>query len=234
MVNPLIESLSIFFPCYNEQENIETLVKNTLEVAHHITNDFELIIVNDGSSDRTPEVADRLASEYDMVRVIHHKNNSGYGAALKSGFRAATKKWVFYTDGDCQFDIAELKDIIPLAERYDIVSCYRKNRQDNFFRKLNGHAWSILVNLLFDLGLRDIDCAFKLYRREMFDNMEIISQGALIDTEILVRAKKAGYSIVQCGVSHYPRRKGQSTGGDIKVIIKAFKELFKLKNTITG
>ena len=230
----IINSISIFFPCYNEQENIEPLVKSALDVAREITDDFEIIIVNDGSGDKTGEIADRLENEYDQVKAVHHKTNSGYGAALQSGFRACTKEWVFYTDGDCQFDIAELKDILPLAEKYDIVTCYRKNRQDNFVRKLNGWAWCILVNMLFKLGLRDIDCAFKLYRREMFDNMEMVSQGALIDTEVLARAKKAGYTMVQYGVSHFPRRFGQPTGGNIKVILKAFRELFKLHKTINA
>lgn len=222
----------MFFPCFNEQENIGPLIRSTLAVVPEITSDFELIIVNDGSRDNTAAVADALAAEFPQVRVVHHAKNSGYGMALQSGFRAAKKDWVFYTDGDGQFDMRELIDILPLAEKYDIVTCYRKNRQDNFIRKFNGWAWCQLVNLLFGLGLRDIDCAFKLYRREMFDKMELVSQGALIDTEVLARAKKAGYSMVQHGVSHYPRHFGQPTGGNIKVILKAFRELFKLRKTI--
>ncbi len=227
-----INSISIFFPCYNEQDNIEPLVEKAIGVARDITDDYELIIVNDGSADRTGEIADQLAEKYPQVKAVHHDKNSGYGAALQSGFRACSKEWVFYTDGDCQFDIKELIDILPLAEKHDIVTCYRKNRQDNFVRKLNGWAWCVLVNLLFKLGLRDIDCAFKLYLREMFDNMEMVSQGALIDTEVLARAKKAGYSMVQYGVNHYPRKFGQPTGGNIRVILKAFRELFKLRKTI--
>ena len=229
-----VKSISIFFPCYNEQENIKPLVEKSIAVAKEITEDYELIIVNDGSADNTGEIADELAKEIEQVKAVHHKQNSGYGAALQSGFKACSKEWVFYTDGDCQFDISELKDILPLAEKYDIVTCYRKNRQDNFVRKLNGWAWCVLVNMLFKLGLRDIDCAFKLYRREMFDNMEMVSQGALIDTEVLARAKKAGYTMVQYGVSHYPRRYGQPTGGNIKVILKAFGELFKLRKKINS
>ncbi len=232
MVNSIIKSLSVFFPCYNEQENIVTLVTNAMAVIPEVTDDFELIIVNDGSSDNTAAVADSLAEKYSQVKVVHHEQNSGYGMALQSGFRAASKEWVFYTDGDCQFDIAEIKDITHLAADYDIVTCYRKDRKDNIVRKLNGKAWGMLVNFLFGLGLRDIDCAFKLYRRSIFDSMELVSQGALIDTEVLARAKKAGRTMVQCGVSHYPRRFGQPTGGNIKVILKAFRELFKLKNTI--
>ncbi|MBN2063548.1 MAG: glycosyltransferase family 2 protein [Sedimentisphaerales bacterium] len=231
-MNKVIESLSLFFPCFNEQDNIGPLIRSALAVVPEITDDFELIIVNDGSRDNTSAVAAELANEFPQVRVIEHAVNSGYGVALQSGFRAATKQWVFYTDGDGQFDMNELKDIIPLAQKYDIVTCYRKDRQDNIVRKLNGWAWCKLVNLLFGLGLRDIDCAFKLYRREMFDNMELVSRGALIDTEVLARAKKAGYSMVQYGVCHYPRRFGSPTGGNIKVILKAFGELFKLRKVI--
>ncbi len=231
-INSQINSLSVFFPCFNEQENIRPLINSALSVIPDITEDFELILVNDGSSDDTAKIANSLAAEHPQVIVINHKVNSGYGAALQSGFRAASKEWVFYTDGDCQFDIAELKDIVHLAGKYDIITCYRKDRQDNFIRKLNGKAWGMLVNMIFRLGLKDIDCAFKLYRREMFDKMELVSQGALIDTEVLARARKAGYTMIQYGVSHYPRRFGQPTGGNIKVILKAFKELFKLKRTI--
>ena len=227
-----IKSLSVFFPCFNEQENVKILLESTLKVLPEIVDDYEVIIVNDGSSDNTAQVADSLAQQYPNVKVVHHPQNKGYGAALQSGFRAATKQWVFYTDCDCQFDIAELKDIIHYAADYDIVTCFRKDRQDNFIRKLNGFAWCTLVNLLFKLHLKDIDCAFKLYRREMFDSMEMVSQGALIDTEVLARAKRAGYTMIQQGVTHYPRRFGQPTGGNIKVILKAFRELFKLRNTI--
>lgn len=233
-MSSVVKSLSVFFPCFNEQENVRPLLESALKVLPEIVDDYEVIIVNDGSSDNTAQVADSLVQQYQHVKAVHHPKNKGYGAALQSGFRAATKEWVFYTDGDCQFDISEIKDIVHYTSDYDIVTCYRKDRQDNFVRKLNGFAWCCLVNLMFKLHLKDIDCAFKLYRREMFDKMEMVSQGALIDTEVLARAKRAGYTMVQHGVSHYPRRFGQPTGGNIKVILKAFRELFKLRNTINN
>ena len=223
-----VNSLSIFFPCYNEEGNIEKLINKSLAVAGAIGVDYEIIIVNDGSIDKTGEIAERLAVENPGVRVVHHKKNSGYGAALQSGFRAARKDYVFYTDGDGQFDIADMPALLGHMSDYDIVSCYRIKRQDNIIRKINAFCWTTLVSMMFNLKLRDIDCAFKLYKREIFDGMNLISTGALIDTEVLSRAKADGRTIYQTGVNHYPRLVGESSGGDIKVVLRAFKELFKL------
>ena len=227
-----VTSLSLFFPCFNEKEAIGPLTEKCLAVTRQICDDFEVILIDDGSTDGTSELADQLADKYPAVRVIHHRQNRGYGAALQSGFRAATKEYVFYTDGDEQFDVNELPLLLPLIGQCDIVSPYRLNRQDSFLRKLNAFCWSTLVNFLFKLNLKDIDCAFKLYKRKIFDNIEMISTGALIDTEILARAKRKGYTITQIGVHHYPRIAGKATGANIKVILRAFRELFKLRNNI--
>jgi len=225
-------SLSVFFPCHNEQDNIEKLTLRTLKMLEAISDDYEVIIVDDGSTDQTAQVAQKLSQQSPHVRLVQHPVNQGYGAALQSGFRAAKKQWVFYTDGDGQFDIDELPPLIKLTDQYDIVTCYRINRQDPLLRKFNGWAWTKLVNLLFHFKLRDIDCAFKLYRREIFDHIEMQSNGALIDTEILARAKKQGYTMTQTPVRHYPRTAGTQSGASIKVILRAFKELFKLRKNI--
>jgi glycosyltransferase involved in cell wall biosynthesis len=225
-------SISVFFPCFNERENLEELVREAQEVLESIRRDYEIIIVDDGSRDGTGELADALAAKDPAIRVVHHPQNRGYGAALQSGFRAATKELVFYTDGDHQFDMKELPGILPLIEHYDIVSCYRLNRREGLLRKFNAFCWTRLVCLLFHLRLRDIDCAFKLYKRKIFDDIEMVSTGALIDTEILAMAARKGYSITQVGVHHYPRRAGRPTGASPRVILKAFYELFKLRNTI--
>jgi len=227
-----INSLSVFFPCYNEKDSVRSLTEKALSVIAEICSDYEIILVDDGSSDGTSELADQLAEQYPAVRVIHHRHNKGYGAALQSGFRAATKEYVFYTDGDGQFDIAELPKLLPLIQTYDIVSAYRIRRQDNMARKINAFCWTKLVCFLFNLKLKDIDCAFKLYKRDIFDHIEMHSTGALIDTEILARAQRKGYRMTQIGVHHYPRLAGQSTGANIKVILRAFKELFKLRKEI--
>ena len=232
MVNAQAVSLSVFFPCHNEEDHIEPLTIKALEVLATISDDVEVILVNDGSTDRTAPIAEALAEKYPQVKVIHHPVNRGYGAALQSGFRAAAKEWVFYTDGDGQFDIAELSLLLEHIPQYDIVTCYRRNRRDSLLRKFYGWAWGKLINLLFKLKLRDIDCAFKLYRREIFDHIKMESSGALIDAEILARARRAGYSMTQLPVSHYPRTAGQSSGANIKVILRAFKELLKLRRQI--
>ncbi len=225
-------SLSVFFPCYNEEANVENTTRAALRAVQRIADDYEIIIVDDGSRDRTGEIADRLAAELPNVRAVHNRPNLGYGGALQRGFRAATKPWVFYTDGDGQFDFDEIERLLPLLDRFDIVSAYRLDRQDAFMRKVNAFGWTLLVNIVFNLWLRDIDCAFKLYPRALFDEIEMKSMGALIDAEILTRAKRRGYTIGQIGVHHYPRTAGASTGANLGVIARAFKELFLLRKDI--
>lgn len=220
-----VKSLSVFFPCYNEQDNVERVVKNALDVLTGLRIDFEIIIVDDGSRDSTGHIADRLAAENKNIKVVHHNPNLGYGAALQSGFKAATKEYVFYTDGDGQFDIKELPMLFKYAAEYDIVTGYRIKRQDNLVRKLNAFCWTTMVNLLFGMKIKDMDCAFKLYKRRIFDDMKLKSTGALINTEIFARAKNKGCKTFQIGVHHYPRTAGVQTGANLKVILRAFKEL---------
>jgi glycosyltransferase involved in cell wall biosynthesis len=228
----VVKSLSVFFPCYNEQENVARTVEKALEVLKKLGIDFEIIIVNDGSADKTGQIADELSNRDKRIKVVHHPKNLGYGAALQSGFKTASKEYIFYTDGDGQFDINELPPLLPMIAQCDIVSCYRIKRQDNFIRKLNAFCWTRLVCFLFRMKIRDIDCAFKLYKREIFDNIKLSSTGALIDTEVLARATKKGYKIIQKGVHHYPRVAGTQTGANPRVILRAFKELFKLYKQI--
>jgi glycosyltransferase involved in cell wall biosynthesis len=240
-------SLSVFFPCYNEQDNIVRVVRQATKVLESIGADFEIIIVNDGSSDKTGEVADSLAGTNNRIRAVHHPRNLGYGAALQTGFRRATKPLVFFTDGDGQFDIEEIKALLAMMEpqrfsatehtedtekKYDIVCGYRLNRRDPFVRKLNGWLWTKLVCLLFGMKIRDIDCAFKLFRRDVIEHIKMESSGALISAEILARATRAGYKITEVGVHHYPRTAGRQTGAKLRVILRAFKELFKLYSKI--
>jgi glycosyltransferase involved in cell wall biosynthesis len=224
-------SITIFFPCYNEEQNVARITLEAIEVARRISNDYEIIIVNDGSRDRTGEIAERLSEKYREVRVIHHDGNKGYGAALQTGFKNATKELVFYTDGDGQFKIEEITRLLPLIEKADIVSGRRICRQDPFIRKVNAFLWGALVNALFKINVTDVDSAFKLYRRKIFDDITLTSQGALIDTEILAKARAKGYTITEVGVSHFPRVAGEQTGAKLSVILRAFKELFALRNS---
>jgi glycosyltransferase involved in cell wall biosynthesis len=225
-------SVSVFFPCYNEQDNVAGVVEQALAVLQKVSADFEVIIVDDGSSDATGQIADEISRRDGRTRVVHHPTNRGYGAALQSGFNAATKELIFYMDGDGQFDMNEMPPLLPLMAEYDIVSCYRLNRRDPLIRRINGWCWTKLVCLLFGMKIRDIDCAFKLYKREIFDNIELSSTGALIDTEVLARAIRRGYQITQRGVHHYPRTAGAQTGANFRVILRAFKELLKLRSQI--
>ncbi|ARN57896.1 glycosyltransferase family 2 protein [Sedimentisphaera salicampi] len=225
-------ALSIFFPCFNEEENLGGLIEETLSFLPEISDDFEIIAVDDGSTDKTAQIAQEYAQKDSRVKLVSHEVNKGYGEALKTGFEEACKEYVFYTDGDKQFSIKDLGKVLPLVAGEnapaDIASCYRQNRQDNIFRKLTGHTWNILMCILFGFKLKDIDCAFKLYRREIFDNIKLKSSGALIDTEILVRARKKGFRITQMPVRHYPRVYGESSGAKPAVVLKAFAELSKL------
>ncbi len=225
-------SISVFFPCYNEEGNVARTVEKARGVLDQLGADYELIIVNDGSSDDTARIAEKIAAENPTVKVVHHAANLGYGAALQSGFKAASKNLIFYTDGDGQFDFAEMPPLLDLIQEHDIVSCYRLNRRDSILRKFNGWCWTKLVCLLFGLKIRDIDCAFKLYKSEVFDGMPLTSTGALIDAEILARAARKGYTITQRGVHHLPRTAGKQTGADFRVILRAFRELLRLHKKI--
>ncbi|RMF83602.1 MAG: glycosyltransferase family 2 protein [Planctomycetota bacterium] len=220
--------VSVFFPCYNEEENVERTTRAAVAACERFFGDYEVIIVNDGSGDRTGEIADRLAESMPHVRAVHNNPNRGYGGALQRGFREARMPWIFYTDGDGQFDFAELERVLPLMQEYDIVSAYRLDRKDPWHRKLNAACWGRLVNWLFNLRIRDVDCAFKMYPRRLFEEIEMRSTGALIDTEVLAKARRLGYSIGQVGVHHYPRTAGTQTGANLRVILRAFRELFSL------
>ena len=225
-------SLSVFFPCYNEEANVVRTTEEALKACRQYCSDFEIIIVNDGSKDRTAERADELAAKYEEVRAVHNNPNLGYGGALQRGFAESTKEWIFYTDGDGQFDFQEIGKLIPMLSECDIVSAYRLDRKDPLLRKLNGWCWTTLVNVVFGLWLKDIDCAFKIFPRRLFEQIELHSTGALIDTEVLAKAKYLGYRIAQIGVHHYARTAGEQTGANIDVILRAFKELFQLRSHI--
>lgn len=223
-------NISAFFPAYNEEANLEAMVLRTVETLRKLAKQWEVVIVDDGSRDRTPEIAARLVKQYPGVRHVRHEKNRGYGGAVKTGLQEAKLDWIFFTDGDGQFDVAELERLLPATENADIVVGYRLDRKDPLFRKLNAFGWGTLVRTLFGLHgkVRDIDCAFKLFKRRLVDESRFKAEGAMISTELLVRAKKLGFRFKEVGVHHYPRKAGTPTGADPKVILRAFRELFKL------
>ncbi len=229
---PRRSSLSVFFPCYNEADNIRRVVAEAMDFLPTVSDDFEVILVDDGSRDGTGEIADELAAGDDRIRAVHHEANRGYGGALQSGFGAATKELVFYTDGDGQFDISDLAAMLPLIAEHDIVNGYRRRREDSALRRLNAYLWGVLVQRLLGFRCRDVDSAFKLYRREIFDHVEMKSTGALIDAEILARARRAGLTLAEVPVRHRPRIAGRQTGANIRVIARAFRELWQLRKAI--
>jgi glycosyltransferase involved in cell wall biosynthesis len=199
-----------------------------------VAEDFEIIIVNDGSKDRTREIADRLAREHDRIRAVHHERNLGYGAAIRSGIQACQKEYLFFTDGDNQFDVSQVSTLVPLISGYDGVIGFRLNRQDPWVRKLNAWAWNRLVRLMLGLKVKDIDCAFKLFRRDIFDQVSLEYTGAMISTEMLVKIVKHGYKILEVGVLHSPRLAGKQTGANLRVILRAFRELFVFYKKMKG
>lgn len=225
---PAKPSISAFFPAYNEEANIAALCLKTAAVLKRVAGDWEVIAVNDGSKDGTSAQVRALTKKDKRIRVVDHPVNQGYGAAVKTGFRSATKDWIFFTDGDGQFDVNEMELLLALSGDHDLVVGYRIKRADPLQRKLNALAWGTLVKTLFQLkGVRDIDCAFKIVRRSVFDRFQLETTGAMISTELLVKAQKNGFKIAQVGVHHYPRVAGVQTGAKISVILRAFKELFR-------
>ena len=229
-----LPSISAFFPAYNEEANVAAMVERFTAVLPKIADDYEIIVVNDGSRDRTAEVADGLAAADPHVRVVHHPQNRGYGGALKSGFSASRKAYVFFTDGDGQFDVAEIANLLPYVPQYDVVIGYRIDRAEGGLRRINAGAWNFLVRRLFGIPSRDVDCAFKLFDRRVFEVVRPEAEGAMISTEVLARTVRAGFRVTEVGVHHYPRQHGTPTGANPLVIARAFYELFRLYRRITG
>lgn len=228
MVNKLPE-LSIFFPFWNEEKNIEKVVNNAIPVAKKNADKWEIIMVDDGSSDNTLSIAKRLAQENPNLIVVSHDRNRGYGAALKSGFEKAKYRFVVFNDGDGQFDFSQISKFIDKINKADIVIGFRKKRLDNPFRHLLMNFLKIWDFIFFGFNFRDIDCGFKLFKKEALRKiMPFKSEGAMITTEILAKAKKEKLKIDQVEVSHYPRLYGDQSGGNLRVIRRAIRESFAL------
>jgi glycosyltransferase involved in cell wall biosynthesis len=220
------QSLSVVLPAYNEEEIIAITVVDVLDTLSAWGKDFEIIVVNDGSADRTGAIVASLAAVDRRVRVITHETNQGYGAALVSGFAAASKQLTFLMDSDGQFDIEDLQAFFPYIGMYDAVIGYRINRQDSWMRKLNALGWKLLIRWLLGVRARDIDCAFKLLHTEFLHEHPLETRGAMISAELLYKLTQAGCSYREVGVHHLPRLKGRATGARPAVILRAFRELF--------
>ncbi len=228
-----VARLSYFFPAHNEEANLEGLVEEALAALPSIAETFEIIAVNDGSRDRTREIADRLAAAHpDVVRVVHHEVNRGYGGALRSGFEAARYELLCFTDGDRQFRVADLSRLtarMAEGDHPDVVVGYRIKRADPIIRIIYARTYKLANRIFFGLRIRDVDCACKLFRREALADVRVESGGAFFSAELLVRILKANRTIVEVGVPHYARTAGSPTGARPSVIGRAVKDFWALR-----
>ncbi len=224
-----IKELSIFFPFWNEAKNIEQVVTSAIPVAEKYAQKWEIIMVDDGSKDDTYALATRLAKNHKNLRLVSHTPNIGYGSALKEGFLNAHYNVTVFTDGDAQFDFSEVYKFIDLIQDADIVIGYRKKRRDSYGRHILMHLLKIWDYVFFKFYYRDIDCGFKMFKKEALEKiMPLRSDGAMITTEILAKAKKKKLIIKEVEVEHYPRKYGVQTGANVSVVVRAIIESFML------
>ena len=215
-----LRSLSAVLPAFNEEGNIRHVLTGVLRALSRVTDDLEVVVVDDGSTDRTVAVLEAIARNEPSVVIVRHARNRGYGAALRSGFQRATREFVFYTDADGQFDPSEISKLIALVSEAQVISGYRERRQDPVHRRVNGWLYSALIRRVLGLPVRDVNCAFKLYRVRDLRALDLRSNGAFIDAEILSKLHRSGRVIRQVGVRHYPRGRGRPSGDDIRVVAR--------------
>ena len=226
-------TLSVFFPAYYDEKNIAKVVEKAVEVLEELQlKDYEVTIIEDGSPDKTGEVADALAAKYPKVKVIHHQQNKGYGATLYEGFTSAKLDYVFYTDGDNQFDLEELKKFVALIPFSDMVVGYRKKKHYSAYRKFTSFIYNIILRMVFGIDYIDIDCAFKVIKRDLFDKITVNTKDAFIDAEIMIRARLLGYTSTELGVKHLPRLDGVSTAARPSIILRTIKEIYEFKKEV--
>lgn len=224
-----IPAISVFFPTYNEEKNIKKTVTEAVKILEKIAKDWEIVVVNDGSTDKTEEIVKKLMKKEPRISMITHTPNKGYGAAFKSGFYHCQYPWIAYTDADGQFAFSEIDKFLAEKDEGDLIIGYRLQRRDPALRIFIAKLLKIWNLVFFGLWLRDVDCGFKLIKKEVVDKIGTLkTESAITETEFLARAIRAGFKIVEVPVHHFPRLTGKQTGGDIKVIVKAVKESFNL------
>jgi glycosyltransferase involved in cell wall biosynthesis len=224
-----IKALSVFFPAYNEEQNIVQTVQKAVAVLEKLTIKWEIIIVNDGSKDDTKKVSEKIAKLNKNISVVN-KENGGYGSALRAGFKASKYQWIVYTDSDGQFDFSEVAMFLKAAESADYIVGFRMKRSDPFYRLLFAKIWGLSVFLFFGVKVHDIDCGFKMINKKVLDKIPPLEseRGAMINAELLIKIKKYGFMITEVGVHHYPRVAGNPTGIHLRVIIQSYLDLLKL------
>ncbi|HEX8157544.1 MAG TPA: glycosyltransferase family 2 protein [Solirubrobacteraceae bacterium] len=225
---PSLGSVSVVLPCFNEEANVAEAIRNAAAAAAMTSEDYEIIVVDDGSTDGTARIASDFVEADPRVRLILHARNRGYGDALRSGIEAARMDWVLLADADLQFDLRELADFVPLTRDADALWGRRILRQDTITRRASAAAWNRLMRALFHLPVHDVDCGFKLIRRDLLRQFKLQTSGAMISTELVVQCEAEGARFAEIGVHHHPRVAGEETGGNPRVILRAFRELGRM------
>lgn len=228
-------SISIVFPLFNEEDYVTRAYEAAVDALAPLTDDYEIILVNDGSTDRTRAIIDGLATKDPHVKVVHNAKNLKLGGTLRAGYAAATKDLVLYTDADLPFDLHELRRAARLLElqKADVVSAYRFDRtSEGLLRTVYSFFYNSLIRALFGLAIKDVNFSFKLFRRELLDKFTLKSDGSFIDVEFLCRARKAGANIIQIGVDYFPRSRGESTLSSPGVIVKILREMLALRREV--
>jgi glycosyltransferase involved in cell wall biosynthesis len=226
-----LPSLSCFFPAYNEEPNIARLLDEVVATLPQFADQWEAVIVDDGSNDRTASIVRDYAALHPEIRLVQHKNNLGYGHALQTGLKESTGQAVFFTDADLQFHLSDIAELLPAFADADVVIGYRIKRRDPWHRLVVAGVYHTVLRTMFDLHARDIDCAFKLFDRQVVDTLvgELESRSAFISPELVIRAQIAGFRITEVGVTHYPRSAGKSGGASLKVISRTISEMRRLR-----
>jgi glycosyltransferase involved in cell wall biosynthesis len=227
-----LPGLTIVLPCFNEADNVAKAIATATAAAERCASTHQIVVIDDGSSDSTATIAGALAARDPRVHLVVHARNQGYGDAVRSGIAAASEPWILLTDADLQFDLDELERFLPLAGRADLIVGWRIARRDPFNRRINAAAWNWLVRRMFAIPVRDVDCAFKLVRRELVQRLDLRATGAMISTELLVRSLAGGARLEQLGVHHHPRVAGEQSGASVRVVARAFRELLSLRHTL--
>lgn len=227
--NPLVASVSAFFPCYNDRDAIGKMVRDVHGALEKLVDDFEIVVVNDGSQDDSLQVLQALEVEIPALRIVSHEVNRGYGGALQSGFAASTKQWVFYTDGDAQYDASEIACLVAAVQPdTDVVQGFKIGRGDPWYRKVIGRVYHHTVKLLFALHVRDTDCDFRLIRRDLVDRVPLTSTSGTICVEMMRGYERAGARFVEVGVSHHARPHGKSQFFRLPAIARSARQLLQL------
>jgi glycosyltransferase involved in cell wall biosynthesis len=205
------KSISVFLPVFNEEKNIEQAIASIKKYLQKRFDDFEILVISDGSTDKTNKIVRKIAKKDKTIKLFSRKERLGYGAGLRAGFENSSKELVFYTDADNQFNIEDMDNLLPLLKKHDIVSAWRMQRKDPLMRIFIANVYNLIIRILFDLRIKDIDASFKIYKRKVFNDMRLITKTGLTDAEILIKAQKNGVKIGQIGVKHYPRLYGRTS-----------------------